>query len=163
MIPPDSLMNGSPAVVESDRSWMLRALDLAHRAGEEGEVPVGAVIVKEGQLVGEGWNRTISLHDPSAHAEILAMREAGKRLGNYRLPGCSLYVTLEPCPMCAGAMIHARLERVVYGADDPKTGAAGGRFDLLGNPAHNHAPIVDGGCIADECSVLLKDFFRQRR
>ena len=163
MIPPDSLMNGSPAVAESDRAWMLCALDLAHRAGEEGEVPVGAVIVKEGQLVGEGWNRTISLHDPSAHAEILAMREAGKRLGNYRLPGCSLYVTLEPCPMCAGAMIHARLERVVYGADDPKTGAAGGRFDLLGNPAHNHAPIVDGGCIADECSVLLKDFFRQRR
>jgi tRNA(adenine34) deaminase len=153
----------TPAVAESDRAWMLRALDLAHRAGEEGEVPVGAVIVKEGQLVGEGWNRTISLNDPSAHAEILAMREAGKRLGNYRLPGCSLYVTLEPCPMCAGAMIHARLERVVYGAEDPKTGAAGGRFDLLGNPAHNHAPIVDGGCIADQCSVLLKDFFRQRR
>ncbi len=142
---------------------MRHALELAHRAGEEGEVPVGAVIVKDGQVLGRGWNRVIKLNDPSAHAEILALREAGQRLGNYRLPGCSLYVTLEPCAMCAGAMIHARLERVVYGADDPKTGAAGGRFDLLSNPAHNHHPVVDGGCLADKCSVLLKDFFRQRR
>lgn len=142
---------------------MRHALNLAHRAGEQGEVPVGAVVVKDGRLLGEGWNRVIKLSDPSAHAEILALREAGERLGNYRLPGCSLYVTLEPCLMCAGAMIHARLERVVYGADDPKTGAAGGRFDLLLDPAHNHAPKVDGRCLSDECSVLLRDFFRQRR
>jgi tRNA(adenine34) deaminase len=157
------IIDESPAESKSDRAWMRHALELAQRAAQEGEVPVGAVIVKDGQLVGEGWNRVIALNDPSAHAEILAMRAAGARLGNYRLPGCSLFVTLEPCSMCAGAMIHARLERVVFGADDPKTGAAGGKFDLLGNPAHNHAPVVDGGCIADECSILLTDFFRQRR
>lgn len=142
---------------------MAEALRLAQRAADEGEVPIGAVIVKDGKVIGRGWNRVIGLHDPSAHAEILAMREAGKATGNYRLPGCSLYVTLEPCPMCAGAMIHARLDRIVYAADDPKTGAAGGKFDLLGDPAHNHAPAVAGGCLADECSALLKDFFRQRR
>ena len=152
-----------PAVTESDRAWMRHALDLANRAGEEGEVPVGAVIVKEGQLVGEGWNRTISLNDPSAHAEILALRDAGERLANYRLPGCSLYVTLEPCIMCAGAMIHARLERLVFGALDPKTGAAGGRFDLLLNPDHNHRVQVAGGCLAAECGGLLQNFFRARR
>ena len=153
----------SPAVAESDRAWMRHALDLANRAGEEGEVPVGAVIVKEGQLVGEGWNRTISLNDPSAHAEILALRDAGKRLANYRLPGCSLYVTLEPCAMCAGAMIHARLERLVFGASDPKTGAAGGRFDLLLNPGHNHRVQVAGGCLATDCGGLLQNFFQARR
>lgn len=153
----------SPDVAESDRAWMRHALDLANRAGEEGEVPVGAVIVKEGQLVGEGWNRTISLNDPSAHAEILALRDAGKRLANYRLPGCSLYVTLEPCAMCAGAMIHARLERLVFGASDPKTGAAGGRFDLLLNPGHNHRVQVDGGCLATDCGGLLQNFFQARR
>lgn len=143
--------------------WMGEALLLARRAGEEDEVPVGAVVVREGKIIGRGWNRNISLHDPSAHAEIIAMREAGIALGNYRLNGCTLYVTLEPCSMCAGAMIHARLDRIVFGADDPKTGAAGGKFDLLGNPAHNHAPEISGGCLAAECSVLLKDFFRQRR
>jgi tRNA(adenine34) deaminase len=152
-----------PTVTESDRAWMRHALDLANRAGEEGEVPVGAVIVKEGQWVGEGWNRTISLNDPSAHAEILALRDAGERLANYRLPGCSLYVTLEPCIMCAGAMIHARLERLVFGAPDPKTGAAGGRFDLLLNPDHNHRVQVVGGCLAAECGGLLQNFFRARR
>ena len=146
-----------------EQQWMGEALRLAQRAADEGEVPIGAVIVKDGKVIGRGWNRVIGLHDPSAHAEILAMREAGKATGNYRLPGCSLYVTLEPCPMCAGAMIHARLDRIVYAADDPKTGAAGGKFDLLGDPAHNHAPAVAGGCLADECSALLKDFFRQRR
>ena len=158
MTPPES-----PAVTESDRAWMRHALDLANRAGEEGEVPVGAVIVKQGQWVGEGWNRTISLNDPSAHAEILALRDAGERLANYRLPGCSLYVTLEPCIMCAGAMIHARLERLVFGAVDPKTGAAGGRFDLLLNPDHNHRVQVAGGCLAAECGGLLQNFFRARR
>ncbi len=148
---------------EQDKRWMAEALFLAQRAGQEDEVPIGAVVVREGEIIGRGWNRNIGLNDPTAHAEILAMREAGAKVGNHRLPGCSLYVTLEPCPMCAGAMIHARLARVVFGADDPKTGAAGGVFDLLGNPAHNHIVSVAGGCLAEECSVLLKDFFRQRR
>lgn len=147
----------------NDEIWMNEALLLAQRAAMDDEVPVGAVVVKDGQIIGRGWNRNIGLHDPSAHAEIMAMREAGNALTNYRLPGCTLYVTLEPCSMCAGAMIHARLERVVFAATDPKTGAAGGKFDLLSNPAHNHAPLVEGGCLADECSALLKDFFRQRR
>jgi len=147
----------------SDETWMAEALFLARRAGEEEEVPVGAVIVRDGKVIGRGWNRNIGLHDPSAHAEIMAMREAGIALGNHRLTACTLYVTLEPCMMCAGAMIHARLDRIVFGASDPKTGAAGGKFDLLTNPAHNHAPLVDGGCLADDCSALLKDFFRQRR
>jgi len=142
---------------------MAEALLLAKRAGDEEEVPVGAVVVQEGEIVGRGWNRNIGLHDPSAHAEIMAMREAGSLLGNHRLSACTLYVTLEPCPMCAGAMIHARLERVVFAADDPKTGAAGGKFDLLGDTAHNHTVMLTGGCLADESSVLLKDFFRQRR
>ena len=142
---------------------MRHALDLARRAGGEGEVPVGAVIVKNGQLVGEGWNRTISLTDPSAHAEILALREAGKRLGNYRLPGCSLYVTLEPCAMCAGAMLHARLEHVYFGAGDPKTGALGGTFDLYADYPHNHRITPHGSILKNECSSLLKEFFRSRR
>jgi tRNA(adenine34) deaminase len=142
---------------------MLRALELARRAESEGEVPVGAVVVLDDVVVGEGWNRTIGLCDPSAHAEILALREAGAKLDNYRLPGCVLYVTLEPCCMCAGAMIHARLSRVVYGAADPKTGAAGGRFDLLDNPAHNHHTQVSGGCMAEECGAMLLAFFKGRR
>ena len=144
-------------------TWIKEALKLAKRAADENEVPVGAVVVNDGQIVGRGWNRNIGMHDPSAHAEIMAMREAGSSLGNYRLNTCTLYVTLEPCMMCAGAMIHARLKRIVFGAHDPKTGAAGGKFDLLNNPAHNHTPHVMGGCLGDECSALLKDFFRQRR
>jgi len=151
------------SIVTQDEFWMSKALELAKRAGAEDEVPVGAVIVSGGQIIGRGWNRNIGLHDPSAHAEILAMRDAGRSLGNHRLSNSSLYVTLEPCPMCAGAMIHARLERVVFAASDPKTGAAGGMFDLLGNPAHNHAPVISGGCLAEDSSRLLKDFFRQRR
>ena len=147
----------------SDETWMGEALLLARQAGEEEEVPVGAVMVKDGKVIGRGWNRNIGLHDPSAHAEIMAMREAGVTLGNNRLVACTLYVTLEPCMMCAGAMIHARLDRIVFGANDPKTGAVGGKFDLLGDYVHNHAPKVDGGCLKDKCSVLLKDFFRQRR
>jgi tRNA(adenine34) deaminase len=150
-------------ITDEDMVWMREALLLAKRAGYEEEVPVGAVIVKEGEIVGRGWNRNIGLNDPSAHAEIMAMRDAGNTLGNHRLPGCCLYVTLEPCPMCAGAMIHARLARVVFGADDPKTGAAGGRLDLLGDPAHNHVVKVSPGCLAEESSAMLKDFFRQRR
>ena len=148
---------------QQDKALMKEALLLARRAATEGEVPIGAVIARDGEIVGRGWNRNIALNDPSAHAEIMAMRDAGASIGNYRLTGCSLYVTLEPCPMCAGAMIHARLARIVYGAVDPKTGAAGGKFDILGDPAHNHAAAIDGGCLADECSLLLKDFFRRRR
>ena len=148
---------------EQDAVWMKQALLLARHAGDEDEVPVGAVIVMGNEIIGRGWNRNIGLNDPSAHAEIMAMRDAGKVIGNHRLTGCIVYVTLEPCPMCAGAMIHARLERVVYGASDPKTGAAGGKFDILSDPAHNHVPQVDGGCLGEECSRLLKDFFRDRR
>lgn len=146
-----------------DEHWMSEALRLARRAAEEGEVPIGAVVVRDGRIVGRGWNRNIGLNDPSAHAEIMALREAGIEAGNHRLPGCELYVTLEPCPMCAGAMIHARLARVIYGAEDPKTGAAGGVFDLLEHPAHNHRLEVTGGCLAESSSALLKEFFKQRR
>jgi len=146
-----------------DEHWMSEALRLARRAAAEGEVPIGAVVVRDNEIVGRGWNRNIGLNDPSAHAEIIALREAGIEAGNHRLPGCELYVTLEPCPMCAGAMIHARLARVIYGADDPKTGAAGGVFDLLEHPAHNHRLAVTGGCLAEQSSLLLREFFRQRR
>ena len=142
---------------------MAEAIQMAKRAGEEGEVPIGAVVVGDGKIIGRGWNRNIGLHDPSAHAEIIAMREAGRVLGNHRLIDCTLFVTLEPCPMCAGAMIHARLKRIVFGAHDPKTGAAGGKFDLLGDPAHNHALVIEGNCLAEKCSELLKIFFQQRR
>lgn len=148
---------------QQDEAWMADALLLARRAASEEEVPIGAVIVRNGEVIGRGWNQNIGLNDPSAHAEIMAMRDAGKAIENYRLTGCSLYVTLEPCPMCAGAMIHARLARIVYGAADPKTGAAGGKFDILGDPAHNHVATIVGGCLANESSALLRGFFRQRR
>ena len=148
---------------EIDERWMRRALELASRAEEEGEVPVGAVLVLDGGAAGEGWNRNISDSDPSAHAEIVAMRDAGQRVGNYRLPGSTLYVTLEPCPMCVGAMIHARVARLVFGASDPKTGALGGAFDLQGLHAHNHKMEVEGGVLADEASAMLRTFFRRRR
>ena len=146
-----------------DRLWMRRAMALADAAEREGEVPVGAVVVRGEEIVGEGFNRTISLSDPAAHAEILALRRAGEHCGNYRLPGCTLYVTLEPWCMCAGAIVHARLDRVVYGAADPKTGAAGGVFDLLTDARHNQVPEVSGGCLAAECSEQLKRFFRRKR
>lgn len=146
-----------------DRQWMKQAMALAAAAEEEGEVPVGAVIVRDGEILGEGWNRTILKSDPAAHAEIVALRNAGRRCGNYRLPGCSLYVTLEPCCMCAGAIIHARLDRVVFGASDPKTGAAGGVFQLLSDPRHNQVPEVRGGCLDAECGEQLRQFFRRRR
>jgi tRNA(adenine34) deaminase len=142
---------------------MEQAIVLARQAEMEGEVPVGAVIVLAEEVVGEGWNRVITSNDPSAHAEIMALRAAGKRLGNYRLPECTLYVTLEPCCMCAGAMIHARLARVVFGASDPKTGAAGSVFGVLGDPRHNHTPDVCGGCLGAECSEQLRQFFRTKR
>jgi tRNA(adenine34) deaminase len=148
---------------EADTHWMRRALELAARAEREGEVPVGAVLVRADEVLGEGWNRPITLHDPSAHAEILAMREAGARAANYRLPESTLYVTLEPCAMCVGAMIHARIARIVFAASDPKTGALGGAFDLPGVHAHNHVIRVQGGLLAAEAGELLRAFFRKRR
>lgn len=142
---------------------MRHALNLARKAGAIGEVPVGAVMVRGDEVVGEGWNRPVSTHDPTAHAEIMALREAGHRLENYRLTDTTLYVTLEPCVMCAGAMIHARLGRVVYGAADPKTGAAGSVFDTLINARHNHRIDVTSGILADEAAELLRSFFHSRR
>lgn len=144
---------------------MRQALALGERAQrEDDEIPVGAVVVDaQGRCIGEGWNRNIGDHDPSAHAEIVAMRRAGQALGNHRLVGCALYVTLEPCAMCAMAMVHARLARLVFGAHDPKTGAAGSVFDLLADPRHNHRVAVTGGVLADVCSVRLSNYFREKR
>lgn len=151
--------------VATDEDWMLRALELADRAErEDDEVPVGALIINEaGELVAEAWNRNISLHDPSAHAEILAMRIAGEKLRNHRLIGCTLYITLEPCAMCAMAMVHARIKRVVFAATDPKTGAAGSVFDLLQDPRHNHRVEVQGGVMAEVASKKLSEYFRAKR
>jgi tRNA(adenine34) deaminase len=142
---------------------MAQALALANEAALAGEVPVGAVVVQEGRVVGRGHNRPISSADPTAHAEIVALREAAKALGNYRLPGCSLYVTLEPCAMCVGAMIHARLARVVYGARDPKTGACGSIVDLPALASWNHHARFEGGVLAAECGEVLRRFFAERR
>lgn len=150
---------------DTDLHWMHHALELARRAErEDDEVPVGAVLVAaDGTLLAEGGNRNLSEHDPSAHAEIVALRRAGQRLGNHRLLGTTLYVTLEPCAMCAMAMVHARIARVVYAASDPKTGAAGSVFDLLTDPRHNHRVDVSHGVLADEASALLSDYFRRKR
>jgi tRNA(adenine34) deaminase len=148
---------------EVDEQWMRQALALARQAEAAGEVPVGALVVRGDMPLGEGWNRPIGSHDPTAHAEIVAMRAAGQRLANYRLTGTTLYVTLEPCPMCAGAMIHGRVARVVYGAPDPLAGAAGSVFDILAAPSLNHRPAVVGGVLGEECAALLRDFFRARR
>ncbi len=142
---------------------MRQALSLAARAAVLGEVPVGAVLVHAGEVVGAGHNRPICSHDPTAHAEIVAMREGARHLGNYRLTGCTLYVTLEPCVMCAGAMIHARIGRLVYGARDPKTGAAGSVFDIFASGRVNHVVAVEGGLLAAESAAMLQDFFRARR
>lgn len=149
--------------IEADEGFMRQALELARRAESAGEVPVGAVVVCEGAVVGRGCNRTIGADDPTAHAEIIALREAGELLGNYRLPGCTLYVTLEPCCMCVGALIHARIERLVYAAADPKTGAVSGRFELLQSEHHNHRVEVDAGVLADDSAELLVGFFKTRR
>lgn len=146
-----------------DIHWMRRALELATLAAREGEVPVGAVIVKDGELVAEGRNRPIAGHDPTAHAEIQALRAAGKALNNYRLGGTTLYVTLEPCPMCAGAIVHARVARVVFAATDPRTGAAGSVYNILQSNELNHRCEVEGGVLAEESATLLRDFFRSRR
>ncbi len=159
---------GVPAVPQSaeetDRAWMRRALELARRAESMGEVPVGAVLVRDGELLGEGWNQPIAAQDPTAHAEIVALRAAGAAAGNYRLPGTTLYVTLEPCLMCAGAIVHARIERVVFAASDPKGGACGGLFDILpSDDRFNHRTACTAGVLAEEAAALLKSFFRRRR
>lgn len=146
-----------------DRYWMQHALALAARAEAMGEVPVGAVVVRDGAVLGEGWNRPIADHDPTAHAEIVALRAAARAAGNYRLPGSTLYVTLEPCLMCTGAMVHARVERLVFGAFDAKRGAAGSQFDAFAAPGLNHRVTVTGGVLAEECAAALQAFFRQRR
>ena len=147
----------------TDEGCMREALALAGEAARAGEVPVGAVVVKEGAVVGRGFNRPVTAADPTAHAEIVALREAAATLGNYRLPGCELYVTLEPCAMCVGAMVHARIARVVYGAADPKTGACGSIVDLPGLATFNHHARFEGGLLAEECGAVLKRFFAERR
>lgn len=147
----------------SDHYWMARALMQARRAAELGEVPVGAVLVRAGEALAEGWNQPISACDPTAHAEIVALRQAARRAGNYRLPGCVLYVTLEPCAMCAGALLQARVARLVFGAGDSRHGACGSVFDLLRQPALNHRAEVCGGVLAADCAEMLRVFFRQRR
>jgi tRNA(adenine34) deaminase len=147
----------------TDIDYMRRAIDLARAAGAAGEVPVGAVVVSGGRIVGEGANRPIAAHDPTAHAEIIALRAAGATLGSYRLNEAVLYVTLEPCAMCAAAMVHARVRRVVFGAFDPKAGAAGSLIDLFRLQGLNHRVDAFGGVLADECSALLSDFFEARR
>ncbi len=142
---------------------MRLALELAERAKAAGEVPVGAVVVRDGEVIARGYNQPIGLHDPTAHAEIAALRAAADALGNYRLPGCTLYVTLEPCAMCAGAMMHARLSRVVFGASDPKTGACGSVLNLFAEQKLNHHTEVTGGVLAGECGTMLSAFFAERR
>ncbi|MCX8956807.1 tRNA adenosine(34) deaminase TadA [Erwinia psidii] len=147
----------------NDEFWMRHALTLARRAWDEGEVPVGAVLVHGDRAIGEGWNRPIGHHDPTAHAEMMALRQGGQILRNYRLSDTTLYVTLEPCVMCAGAMVHGRISRLVYGANDGKTGAAGSLLDVLGHPGMNHQIKVGHGVLAEECAAILSAFFRQRR
>ncbi|MGA1561467.1 MAG: tRNA adenosine(34) deaminase TadA [Gammaproteobacteria bacterium] len=146
-----------------DTQCMRRALELAREAAAAGEVPVGAVLVREGEVLGEGRNQPIAQHDASAHAEMVALRAAGQAAENYRLPGSTLYVTLEPCPMCAGALVHARVERVVFAATDPRTGAGGSVFDLMRDARLNHRCVVEGGLLEDQSAALLREFFAARR
>lgn len=143
--------------------FMTEAMQLAREAWRMGEVPVGAVVVRDGSIIGRGFNHPIVLHDPSGHAEIMALRDAARFMGNYRLPGCVLYVTLEPCVMCAGAIFQARVSRVIYGAPEPKTGAAGSVVDLFAEPRLNHHAEIIGGVLADECGGLVSAFFAERR
>ena len=149
--------------IELDQQYMRMAIEEAQLAAQSGEVPVGAVLVRDGQVISKAFNKPIANHDPSAHAEMLALREAALAQENYRIPGSTLYVTLEPCAMCSGAMLHARIDRVVYGAPDPKTGAAGSVLDLFSSKQINHQTSVDGGIMSEECGQLLRDFFKGRR
>ncbi len=150
-------------MMENDVDFMRLALDLARQAGAVDEVPVGAIVVRNGEVIGRGFNQPIGNHDPSAHAEIMALRDAARQAGNYRLVDCTLYVTLEPCAMCAGAIMHARIARVVFGARDPKTGACGSVVDLFGEERLNHHADVEGGVLAVECGAMLSSFFAARR
>jgi tRNA(adenine34) deaminase len=147
----------------TDEFWMEEAIRAAQRALDMGEVPVGAVVVCDDKVVGRGWNRNLADSDPTAHAEVVALREAGKNVGNHRLGECELFATIEPCPMCAGAMVHARLKRLVYGADDPKAGAVHSVLQVLNHPGLNHRMEVGGGVLAGKCAELLQEFFRSRR
>lgn len=147
----------------TDNDFMQIALDLAQQAAIAGEVPVGAIVVKNGEIIGRGSNAPITTHDPTAHAEIRAMRDAAKHLGNYRLVGCTLYVTLEPCAMCCGAIQHARIAKLIYGASDPKTGACGSVVNLMAEPKLNHHAEISGGVLAEPCGALLSSFFLARR
>ena len=149
--------------IELDRQFMQQALEQAQLAALAGEVPVGAVLVRDGLVISRAFNKPMSDHDPSAHAEMLALRQAAMADENYRLPGATLYVTLEPCTMCAGAILHARLDRIVYGATDLKTGAAGSVLDVFSSKRINHQTSVEGGVMGDECGQLLRDFFKERR
>ena len=152
-----------PDQANSDELFMEEALRSAQRAFEMGEVPVGAVVVCEGKIVGRGGNRNLADCDPTAHAEIVALREAGAALGNHRLEGCELFATIEPCAMCAGALVHARLKRLVYGADDPKAGAIRSVMQVLNHPSLNHRMEIRGGILAGRCAEVLQEFFRSRR
>ncbi|CAQ83412.1 MULTISPECIES: tRNA adenosine(34) deaminase TadA [Photorhabdus] len=149
--------------IYSDEYWMQQAMERAIKAWEQGEIPVGAVLVADNEIIAEGWNQSIIAHDPSAHAEVIALRKGGEQLQNYRLLNTTLYVTLEPCAMCAGAMIHSRIQRLVYGASDMKTGAAGSLIDILRHPGMNHQIEITGGVLAEACSTMLSVFFKQRR
>lgn len=149
--------------LKDDHFWMQHALTLADKAQQQGEIPVGAVLVRDGQVIGEGWNQSITLNDPSAHAEVMAIRDAGKRINNYRLIDTTLYVTLEPCPMCAGALVHSRITRLVFGASDDKTGAAGSIMNLVDHAKLNHQLSVTSGVCAQECSTKISNFFKMRR
>ena len=150
-------------MIDADQWFMRRAIELAREAEAAGEVPVGALVVRDGEVLAEGFNRPISTHDPTAHAEMVALRAAAARIDNYRLTGTTLYVTLEPCAMCAGAMVHARVARLVYAATDPRAGAAGSVFNVVQNPALNHRLEVVPGVLAEECGLLLRGFFVARR
>ncbi|MGO1246932.1 MAG: tRNA adenosine(34) deaminase TadA [Oceanisphaera sp.] len=150
-------------MTEQDEYWMRQAMVLAAKAEQENEVPVGALVVHKGECIGQGWNKSIGSHDATAHAEIMALRQAGQVLGNYRLLDCTLYVTLEPCMMCAGAMVHSRIQRVVYGASDAKTGALDSVLQLLATPGLNHLVAWQSGVLADECAAQLSAFFKRRR
>lgn len=162
MIKPTNNLVGK-AFTEDDKRFMQRAIELAKIADSHNEIPVGAVIVCDGEIIGEGFNQSIMNHDPSAHAEMVAIRHAGKSIKNYRLLDCTLYVTLEPCPMCAGLLVHSRLKHVIFACKDLKTGAAGSAFALLNHEKHNHQVAVHAGLMADECSAMLSAFFKRRR
>jgi tRNA(adenine34) deaminase len=160
---PEHSLQSNLANGEADELWMEHALRCAQRALEAGEVPIGAVVVCDGTIVGRGWNLNISNADPTAHAEVIALREAGATVGNHRLGNCDLFATIEPCTMCAGALVHARIRRLVYGADDPKAGAVHSVIHVLNHPGLNHKLEVRGGVLAGRCSGILQEFFRSRR